>query len=146
MPPEAPPPAAAASGTKPTFVIPISVRAVLQQYNVPEDAIEKLFLIEGNEIQPKFSLKTTVKSEAQTQVELLTALENALRPNGKFEFSLEIVRARCRDEYGAYDKDNFKSNFKNRAKLFKNIDDEEHVELTTEGKQELAEAILAVSG
>ena len=33
------------------FVIPIGVRAVLQQYNVPEETIQKLFLVEGPEIQ-----------------------------------------------------------------------------------------------
>lgn len=128
------------------FVIPIGVRAVLQQYNVPEESIEKLFVIEGNEIQRKFKLTTTKKAVAQMQVALLAALENALKPGGKFEFSIEVVKNRCKDDYGAYDLANFKANFKKNAKLFKSLDDEGHVELSTDGKAELAEAILAVTG
>src|SRR3990172_5603966 len=91
------------------FVIPINVRAVLQQYSVPEDTIQKLFLVEGSEIQPKFSIKTTTKSDAQMQVALLTALENALKPGGKFEFSMEVVRTKCKDDYQVYDQPNFKA-------------------------------------
>ena len=128
------------------FVLPIGVRAVLQQYNVPEESIQKLFVIEGSEIQPNFKITTTKKSDAQMQVALLTALENALKPGGKFEFSMEVVRQRCRDEYGTYDRTNFKTHFKNNAKLFKSLDDEDHVELSTDGKAELAEAIVAVTG
>jgi len=126
------------------FVIPIGVRAVLQQYNVPEENIQKLFVIEANEIRPKFKLTTTKKAAAQMQVALLTALENALKPGGKFEFSIEVVKNRCKDDYRAYDLANFKANFKKNAKLFKSLDDEEHVELSTDGKAELAEAIMAV--
>jgi hypothetical protein len=128
------------------FVIPIGVRAVLQQYNVPEEVIQKLFLVEGTEIQRIYKLSTTKKAVAQMQVTLLTALENALKPGGKFEFSMEVVKTRCKDDYGAYDLANFKANFKKNAKLFKSLDDEEHVELSTDGKAELAEAILAVTG
>jgi len=128
------------------FVIPIGVRAVLQQYNVPEEVIQKLFLVEGTEIQRIYKLTTTKKAVAQMQVTLLTALENALKPGGKFEFSMEVVKTRCKDDYGAYDLANFKANFKKNAKLFKSLDDEEHVELSTDGKAELAEAILAVTG
>ena len=128
------------------FVIPIGVRAVLQQYNVPEEVIQKLFLVEGTEIQRIYKLTTNKKAVAQMQVALLTALENALKPGGKFEFSIEVVKNRCKDDYGAYDLANFKANFKKNAKLFKSLDDEEHVELSTDGKAELAEAILAVTG
>jgi hypothetical protein len=128
------------------FVIPIGVRAVLQQYNVPEETIQKLFLVEGTEIQRIYKLTTAKKAVAQMQVTLLTALENALKPGGKFEFSMEVVKTRCKDDYGAYDLANFKAIFKKNAKLFKSLDDEEHVELSTDGKAELAEAILAVAG
>ena len=128
------------------FMVPIGVRAVLQQYNVPEEVIQKLFLIEGTEVQRIYKLTTDKKAVAQMQVALLTALENALKPNGKFEFSIEVVKTRCRDDYGAYDVANFKANFKKNSNLFKSLDDEEHVELSTDGKAELAEAILAVAG
>jgi hypothetical protein len=103
-------------------------------------------LVEGTEIQRIYQLSTTKKAVAQMQVTLLTALENALKPGGKFEFSMEVVKTRCKDDYGAYDLANFKANFKKNAKLFKSLDDEEHVELSTDGKAELAEAILAVTG
>ncbi len=130
------------------FVIPLGVRAVLQQYNVPEETIQKLFLVEGTAIQPKYKLTTNKKATAQMQVALLTALENALKPGGKFEFSIEDVKTRCKDDYGAYDVANFTANWtkKKNAKLFKRLDDEEHVELSTDGKAELAEVILAVAG
>ncbi len=127
------------------FVIPIGVRAILQQYNVPEENIEKLFVIQGNEIHPKFKITTTTKSVAQIQVALLTALENALK-GGKFEFSTDTVRARCKDDYAVYDAANFKTHFRNNAKFFKDLSDEEHVELSPDGKAELAEVILAVAG
>ncbi len=128
------------------FIVPIGVRAVLQQYDVPEENIQKLFVIEGSEIQPKFKIYHSKKSDAQMQVALLTALENALKPSGKFEFSMESVRNRCKDDYAVYDLANFKAHFRNNAKLFKNLDDEEHVELSPDGKAELAEVILAVAG
>ena len=128
----------------PRCVISIGVRALLQQYNVPEDRIAKMFLIEGEEIQPTYHLKTTVIADAQIQLALLTALENALRAGGKFEFSVEAVRERCK-ELKAYDAPNFKANFKKNENLFKSLKDEEHVELSPEGKAELAEVILAIS-
>ncbi len=125
------------------FIIPIDVRAFLQQYNLPEDTITKLFLIEGEEIRLIYSIRTTKKSDAQIQLALLTALENAMKPGGKFEFSYEVVRQKCRDQ-GVYDQPNFKAHFKNNKKLFKNISDEEHIELSPDGKAELAETILAI--
>ena len=128
----------------PKSVIPLSVRAFLQQYEVPEDRIPKIFLIEGEQIQPTHHLKTTVVADAQIQLALLTAVENALQAGGKFEFSVEAVRGRCK-ELKAYDAANFKANFKKNENLFKSLKDEEHVELSPEGKAELAEVILAIS-
>jgi hypothetical protein len=125
------------------FVIPIDVRAFLQQYNLSEEIIQKLFLIEGEEIRLIYSIKTTKKADAQMQIALLTALENTLRPNGKFEFSMEDVRHRC-DEHKVLDKTNFKNNFKNNKKLFKELDDKEDVELSPDGKAKLADVILDI--
>jgi len=125
------------------FVIPIDVRAFLQQYTLSEDNIQKLFLIEGEEIRSIYTIETTKKADAQMQIALLTALENALKPNGKFEFSVENVRVRCND-HKVYDATNFKTNFKNKKKLFKDLDDEENVELSPDGKAELAEVILEI--
>src|SRR5437879_7966209 len=36
------------------FIIPISVRALLQQYEIPEETIQRLFVIDGEQIQPKY--------------------------------------------------------------------------------------------
>ncbi len=127
------------------FIVPIDVRAVLSQYGVPEDKIQKLFLIAGAEIRPIYTIKTTKKSGAQMQVALLTALENALKPSGRFEFSVEDVKQRCIG-LKVFDSTNFAANFKNNAKLFEDLDDKEHVKLSPDGKSELAEAILAVAG
>lgn len=124
--------------------VPLSVRAFLQQYNVPEDKVSKMFLIEGEEVQPTYKLKTSVVAEAQIQFALLNALESALRQGGRFEFSMETVRDKCK-EANLYDKNNFSTNFKNSAKLFRSLKDEEHVELSPDGKAELAEAILAIA-
>lgn len=133
---------ATSTTAKPT--IPLSVRAFLQQYNIPEDKISKMFLIEGEEIHPTYKLKTSVVAEAQIQFALLTALESALRQGGRFEFSLETVRDKCK-EANLYDKNNFSANFKNSVKLFRSLKDEEHIELSPDGKAELAEAILAIT-
>lgn len=125
------------------FVVPIDVRALFSQYGMPEESIQKLFLVHGGDIRPIFTIKTTKKSKAQIQVSLMTALENALR-GGKFEFDMEEVRKRC-DEYKSYDSANYKSNFKNNSKLFKSLSDEEHVELSPDGKALLAETIAEIA-
>jgi hypothetical protein len=126
------------------FVVPIGVRALLQQYDIPEETIHKLFIIEGGEIQAKYKIETTVRSDAQIQLSVLTALENALKPGGKFMFSMEVVRQRCKD-HGVYDQPNFKTIFNKNSKFFKSLKDEENVELSVDGKAELAEAISAVT-
>jgi hypothetical protein len=124
-------------------VIPIDVRAFLQQQNVPEECLGKLFFMEGTEVRPIYKITTTMKSKAQLQLALLTSLENALK-GGKFEFSIETVRQKCIDHL-CYDSANFKRYFKNNSKLFKDLSDEEHVELSPEGKVELAETISEIA-
>ena len=128
---------------KEAFKIPIDVKAFFEQYDVPENVLNELFLIEGKEIRPIYKLKTAKKAEAQIQIALLTALENALKSTpSKFHFNKEDVRKRCK-EMGYYDSANFMKNFKNNAKLFKDLD-EENVELSPEGKERLAEVILEI--
>lgn len=127
------------------FLLPIDVRAFLTQNSIPEEIIGKLFLVEKDEIRPIYKITTTKKATAQIQIALLSALENAIKKQGnKFEFSMENVRGRCQS-YNVYDTTNFKTHFKNNAKLFKTLDEEEHVELSPEGQTELAEAITAVA-
>jgi hypothetical protein len=127
------------------FIIPIDVRAFLQTYEVPEETVGKLFLIEKNETRPIYKITTTKKSEAQIQLALLAALENAVQKQGnKFEFSIEKVREQCQ-KHKVYDLANFRAYFKNNIKLFKSLDDEEHVELSPEGQTELAEVMNIVA-
>jgi len=124
--------------------IPIDVKAFFEQYDIPESVLSKLFLIEGEEIRPIYKLETTKKAEAQIQLALLMALENALKSTpSKFQFNIEDVRERCK-EMGYYDPANFMRNFKNNAKLFKDLD-EEVVELSPIGKEKLAEVILEIT-
>ncbi|MEM2997575.1 MAG: hypothetical protein QW542_01345 [Thermoproteota archaeon] len=125
------------------FVIPIDVKAFLQQQNVPEECLAKLFYMTGTEIRPIYNITTTKKTTAQIQLALLSALENALK-GGKFEFSIEEVRQKC-TEHKCYDASQFKGYFKKRSKLFKDLSDEEHVELSPDGKVELAETILEIA-
>lgn len=126
------------------FLLPIDVRAFLTQNSVPEESIGKLFLIDKDEMRPIYKITTTKKATAQIQIALLSALENAIKKQGnKFEFSMENVRSLCQN-YNVYDLTNFKTHFKNNAKLFKNLDDEEHIELSPEGQTELAEVITTV--
>ena len=127
------------------FLLPIDVRAFLTQNSIPEEIIEKLFLIDKDEVRPIYKITTTKKATAQIQIALLSALESAIRKQGnKFEFSMENVRNLCQS-YNVYDIANFKAHFKDNSKLFKGLDDEEHVELSPEGQTELAEAITAVA-
>lgn len=127
----------------PPFQPPIDVKAFLQQYNIPEKTLENLFLIHGTDIRPTYSIETSKKATAQIQIALLTALENALK-TAKFEFSIESVRSKCID-FRRYDAKNFTSYFRTNKRLFKSLEDKEHIELSPDGKQELAEVILAMA-
>jgi len=130
---------------KDEFVIPIDVRAFLQSNNILEESLQKLFLMHRNEIRPIYKITATKRAAAQVQIALLTALENALHGSGsKFEFSTEAVRQVCKD-HKVYDSANFKKIFKDNEKYFKSLDDEEHIELSPEGKTELAEVISLVT-
>lgn len=126
--------------TKKDFIIPIDARAFLQQYSVPEEKLNKLFLMEKEEVRSIYKLTTTVKREAQIQISLLLALENALKDIG-FEFNYEEVRKKCQD-FKVLDKANFSSIFKRNADLFENMEEKEHIKLSPDGKSELADFIL----
>lgn len=124
-----------------SFQIPIEVRAFLRQFTIPEEKINDLFLITGQqEIAPTYKLKTTKAASAQIQLAVLTALENTLKGDGKFEFSIEDIRKRCND-YRCYDIRNFMTNFSNKKQLFKDLTDSEHVMLSPHGKEYLAEVL-----
>ncbi len=124
-------------------IIPIDVRAFLQQYGIPEEKLQKLFLLHDGQTRPIYKISTTKKAKAQIQLTLLTALEHAVS-NGKFEFGIEEIRQRCKD-HKCLDIPNFSSIFKKNQNLFKDMVDQEHVELSPEGKTELSEVITEMS-
>ena len=124
------------------YIAPIDVRAFLTQYGIDESILRNLFLIDKSGIRSIYKISTTVKSQAQIQVACLTALENALT-SGRFCFSVEDVRQRLRD-FKSYDKINFSTNFKNNEGLFKKLGEDE-VELSSEGKSELADIIVEIT-
>lgn len=125
------------------FIIPIDVRAFLIQYDLSEKIIHQLYLIEKNQITQLWRLKTTKKSLAQIQIALLNAFENALQI-GKFEFSYEEVRNRCKEEM-VYDSINYSTIFRTYSDYFKSFDDKEHIALSPDGKEALANAMLELA-
>jgi hypothetical protein len=125
--------------------LPIDVKAFLMQFTIPDEAIDKLFLRHGTEIRPIYKIPEGTKGTGQIQVALLSALENALKsPDAKFEFSFEHVRELCK-WYHKYDTDHFKSVFGKSKRLFVNLSDEEHVELSPDGKSELADLVAELT-
>lgn len=120
--------------------IKLEVKALLQQYSIPESIVTDNFFVDG-EIVPVYRVKTANEklSRIQIKLSLLTAMENALK-EGKFQFTTEEVRIKCQNE-GKYDPANFKANFKNARKYF--VDYEaEPIELNSDGKSELADVLL----
>jgi hypothetical protein len=124
---------------KHTFVLPIDVKAFLNQYSIDEAVLSKLYFIEGNNVRPIYNLKAHKKAAAQIQHALLMSLENALI-NGEFRFNIEALRQRCKD-LKCFDAANFMAILKKNSSLFKDLDDEEAVFLSTDGKAELANVI-----
>jgi hypothetical protein len=125
------------------FTIPVDVRAFLQQHEVPEEKLAKLFLMEGADVRPIYKITATKKAVSQIQLTLLTSLENALRGE-KFEFSIETIRQKC-IEHKCLDSPNFVKIFRVRSNLFKDLSDKEHVILSPDGKAELAEVIMEIA-
>lgn len=126
------------------FIVPIDVKAFFKENNVQEELLKKLFLMQENEIRPIYKITTTKKATAQIQIALLTALQNALGKTGKFAFSEEIVRQRCKD-LKAHDPANFAAIWKDSARLFKSLSDPQNVELSADGRTELADVISTVA-
>jgi hypothetical protein len=115
------------------------VKAFLSQYKLNEDVIRQIFAIDGSQISPAYNVEETSVSTTQMKYSLLLAFENALL-TAKFTFSIEKARERCR-ENKCYDIKNFTQNFKNNKRLFNSLSDPENVELSPDGKAELAEVI-----
>ncbi len=127
--------------TNSPIVIPIEVKGLLKKHNITEKALEKIFFIENNQVVPIYELPTDKKATSQIQLALLLALENSLNEkSGKLEFSIENVRQGCKDRK-CHDSRNFSANFNREKSLFSSLEDPEHVDLSKNGKDELAKTI-----
>src|SRR5437870_2718188 len=90
-------PAAMAEAPSNPFVIPIDVKALLNQFSLPEEALWKVFHVQGNDIRPIYRLKTDKKGRAQIEHALMMALGSALT-SGQFQVMTDALRQRCMDE------------------------------------------------
>jgi hypothetical protein len=66
------------------FLLPIDVKAFLNQYRLNESLLWKCFHIEGNEIRPIYHLKTHKKARAQIELALMMSLQSAMA-SGQFQ-------------------------------------------------------------
>ena len=120
--------------------IPAGLKTFLQENRISEEVVSKLFLRTKGEARPIYKIAEKKKAVAQIQIALLTALENALvTPTGVLEFQMKTARQRCVD-YNVYETE-FIFNFKNRAGLFTDLDNEV-VRLTPIGRTELANLLI----
>ncbi len=132
------------TGPKLPHDYPFELKTFLQENNISEEIINKLFLREKGEVRPIYKILEKKKAVAQIQIALLTAFENALMvPNGALEFPMKNARQRC-VERSLYDNNDFIYNFKIRAGLFTSLDSEV-VRLTPVGKTELANTMVMIS-
>lgn len=136
--PPSPAPPAGESQQKP-FVLPIDVKAFLNQYGLAEPLLWKCFHVEGSEIRPIYHLKTHKKARAQIEHALMIALESGMT-SGYFEVALDTLRTRCK-EYKCYDSPNFSKILKMNSKLFKSVENDQSLSLSPDGKSELAELL-----
>jgi hypothetical protein len=118
----------------------VNLKSFLEQNNISEETLKKLFIKEKNEIKPIYKINEKAKAKAQVQIALLTALESALKTaSGSFEFVINTVRQRCMDN-GVYDGREFFINFLNTAGLYQSLN-HEVVKLTPTGEMELVKVI-----
>lgn len=127
------------SDHKSTFIIPIDVKAFLNQYTIDESILSKLFFIENNEIRPIYELSIHKKTKAQISHALIMSLENSLL-TGEFKFNVEALRQRCTDKK-CLDAPNFMAILKKYKDFFKSFDSTKDVYLSTDGKTELADIL-----
>jgi hypothetical protein len=122
-----------------TQTLPIDVKAFFNQHHLDLAALEKLFHIEGTEVRPIYTLRDTTKVKAQIHLALLIALESAIH-TGQFEIDTPTLRKRCQDQK-CYDMANFMRHIRNNAGLFKSIEPSQPLELSVEGKKQLADLV-----
>lgn len=122
---------------KKDFILPIDVKALLNQYSLEESILQKLFFIEGTEIRPIYKLNIHKKAKAQMALALLMTLENALS-TGEFKFTVDTLRQRC-VELKCLDAANFMAVLERNKNLYKSYDPKKEIFLSTDGKAELAD-------
>lgn len=113
------------------------VRNFLNKNNLPEDIVEELFNM-GEDIQPIYTIDSSKKAVAQTQIALLLAFQNALTTS-TFDFEISELRQICKNR-DCYDFNTFSTNLKKKKDLFITVDDKKY-SLTNKGKEELAKVI-----
>jgi hypothetical protein len=128
----------------PKFVLPIGVKAFLNQYVLDESLLRKFFHAEGDQVLPIYKLSTDKKAGAQIEHALMMALESAIT-SGQFQVDVGALRQRC-TEHKCYDPANFMPILRRNAKLFKKIDTDEPLTLSPDGKAELAELLESLKG
>jgi hypothetical protein len=119
--------------------LPIDVKAFFNQHHLELEILDRLFHIEGTEVRPIFSLRDTTKVKAEIHLALLLALETAIH-NGQFQIDTQTLRKRCQEQK-CYDMANFMRHIRNNAGLFRTIDPSQPLELSAEGKKQLAELV-----
>jgi hypothetical protein len=122
--------------SKAEFILPIDIKAFLNQYSFDETILHKLFMIEGSEIRPIYRLDIHKKAQAQMAYALLIALENAML-SGEFKFTIEALRQRCTDQK-CYDGSNFMTILERNKGFYKSYDPKKDLFLSPDGKAELA--------
>lgn len=120
------------------------MKTFLEEHNITEEILNKLFVRERGEVHPLYKITETKRAKAQIQIALLTAFENALKsPSETFEFQVNTARRRCMD-IKMYDGRDFFINFMDHAGLFGSLNNYEVIKLSANGKAELANLILAL--
>lgn len=121
------------------FVLPIDVKALLNQYSLEDGILQKLFFIEGSGIRPVYKLNLHKKAKAQMAHALLMSLENALS-TGEFKFTVDALRQRCVDQK-CFDRPNFMAVLERNKNLYKSYDPKKEIFLSTDGKADLADLL-----
>lgn len=124
---------------KAEFIVPIDVKAFLNQYSIEGSVLGKLFFIEGSQIRPVYKLDIHKKAKAQISHALLMAFENALF-SGEFKFTVDSLRQRCVDQK-CLDAPNFLAVLERNKGLYKSYDPKQEIFLSTDGKAELADLL-----
>jgi hypothetical protein len=119
--------------------LPIDVKAFFNQHHLELNLLDRLFHIEGTEVRPIYSLRDTTKVKAEIHLALLLALETAIH-NGQFQIDTPTLRKRCQEQK-CYDMANFMRHIRNNVGLFRTIDPSQPLELSVEGKKQLAELV-----